>query len=53
MCDISFYGQVGTFKRPVKPIELYEFQGCPFCRKVRQYKRPSTLRRQQQQLKLH
>eukprot|EP00882_Tetradesmus_deserticola_P029143 GHRQ01032571.1.p1 GENE.GHRQ01032571.1~~GHRQ01032571.1.p1 ORF type:complete len:323 (+),score=107.90 GHRQ01032571.1:91-1059(+) len=28
--------KVGTFKRPVKPIELYEFQGCPFCRKVRE-----------------
>jgi glutaredoxin len=22
--------------RPEKPIELYEFQGCPFCRKVRE-----------------
>ena len=21
-------------KRPVQPIELYEFEGCPFCRKV-------------------
>lgn len=21
-------------KRPSKPIELYEFEGCPFCRKV-------------------
>ena len=21
-------------KRPTKPIELYEFEGCPFCRKV-------------------
>lgn len=23
-------------KRPNKPIELYEFEGCPFCRKVRE-----------------
>ncbi|KAL3131916.1 hypothetical protein ABBQ38_007619 [Trebouxia sp. C0009 RCD-2024] len=23
-------------KRPSKPIELYEFEGCPFCRKVRE-----------------
>ncbi|KAM0980585.1 hypothetical protein EV2_014311 [Malus domestica] len=22
--------------RPVKPIEIYEFEGCPFCRKVRE-----------------
>jgi hypothetical protein len=22
--------------RPVKPLELYEFEGCPFCRKVRE-----------------
>nr|XP_043610515.1 uncharacterized protein LOC122582218 [Erigeron canadensis] len=22
--------------RPAKPIELYEFEGCPFCRKVRE-----------------
>ena len=25
---------VGT--RPQKPLELYEFEGCPFCRKVRE-----------------
>lgn len=24
------------YKRPVKPLELYEFEGCPFCRKVRE-----------------
>eukprot|EP00246_Nothoceros_aenigmaticus_P009211 TRINITY_DN24587_c0_g1_i1.p1 TRINITY_DN24587_c0_g1~~TRINITY_DN24587_c0_g1_i1.p1 ORF type:complete len:352 (+),score=45.18 TRINITY_DN24587_c0_g1_i1:92-1147(+) len=23
-------------RRPEKPIELYEFEGCPFCRKVRE-----------------
>ena len=22
--------------RPEKPLELYEFEGCPFCRKVRE-----------------
>ena len=26
---------VATFPRPEKPIQLYEFEGCPFCRKVR------------------
>jgi glutathione S-transferase len=25
-----------SWKRPAKPIELYEFEGCPFCRKVRE-----------------
>lgn len=28
--------KVGTFKRPAQPLELYEFQSCPFCRKVRE-----------------
>jgi len=27
---------VEAFPRPAKMIELYEFQGCPFCRKVRE-----------------
>ena len=28
---------VGTLgARPAKPLELYEFEGCPFCRKVRE-----------------
>jgi YfiH family protein len=28
---------VGTLgKRPAKPLRLYEFEGCPFCRKVRE-----------------
>lgn len=27
--------QVCSFKRPEKPLVLYEFQGCPFCKKVR------------------
>jgi hypothetical protein len=26
--------QVSSFKRPEKPLVLYEFQGCPFCKKV-------------------
>ncbi|KAI8470383.1 MAG: hypothetical protein J3K34DRAFT_260374 [Monoraphidium minutum] len=28
--------KVGTFKRPAKTLELYEFMSCPFCRKVRE-----------------
>ncbi|GIL77871.1 hypothetical protein Vretimale_6589 [Volvox reticuliferus] len=28
--------QVAGLKRPVKPLELYEFEGCPFCKKVRE-----------------
>eukprot|EP00775_Hariotina_reticulata_P008777 gene8777-8955_t len=28
--------QVGSFKRPVKSVDLYEFTGCPFCKKVRE-----------------
>ncbi|KAL6777244.1 CPLD58 [Auxenochlorella protothecoides x Auxenochlorella symbiontica] len=27
---------VATFPRPELPIELYEFESCPFCRKVRE-----------------
>jgi glutathione S-transferase len=27
-------GDLGT--RPTEPLELYEFEGCPFCRKVRE-----------------
>ena len=26
--------RVGSFKRPQKPIELYEYETCPFCRRV-------------------
>lgn len=26
---------LATFPRPAKPLELYEFEGCPFCRWVR------------------
>eukprot|EP00891_Asterochloris_glomerata_P000220 jgi/Astpho2/220/fgenesh1_pm.00010_%23_5_t len=28
--------RVGSFKRPQKPIELYEYETCPFCRRVRE-----------------
>ncbi|KAI5013544.1 hypothetical protein ZWY2020_037057 [Hordeum vulgare] len=28
--------KVGQCPRPAKPIEIYEFEGCPFCRKVRE-----------------
>ena len=27
---------VGGYPRPAQPIVLYEFEGCPFCRKVRE-----------------
>mmetsp|Transcript_9768 Transcript_9768/g.24336 ORF Transcript_9768/g.24336 Transcript_9768/m.24336 type:complete len:369 (-) Transcript_9768:239-1345(-) len=27
---------VGSFPRPAKPLVLYEFEGCPFCKKVRE-----------------
>lgn len=27
---------VEKFPRPAKPLRLYEFEGCPFCRKVRE-----------------
>jgi glutathione S-transferase len=30
----GFVGSLGP--RPRKPLELYEFEGCPFCRKVRE-----------------
>ena len=29
-----FVGKLG--RRPEQPLELYEFEGCPFCRKVRE-----------------
>jgi glutathione S-transferase len=30
-------GRVGALgRRPERPLELYEFEGCPFCRKVRE-----------------
>jgi glutathione S-transferase len=27
---------VSKYARPARPIELYEFEGCPFCKKVRE-----------------
>ncbi|MHA7839078.1 MAG: glutathione S-transferase N-terminal domain-containing protein, partial [bacterium] len=30
----SSVGALGP--RPERPLELYEFEGCPFCRKVRE-----------------
>jgi glutathione S-transferase len=27
---------VASFPRPAQPLELYEFQGCPFCKRVRE-----------------
>jgi len=34
---------LSTFNRPQKPLELYEFEGCPFCRKVRQKDAASSI----------
>ena len=36
--------RLASFPRPEKPITLYEFEGCPFCRKVRsqQYSPPGA-----------
>ena len=31
--------RLASFPRPEKPITLYEFEGCPFCRKVRSLRR--------------
>lgn len=31
---------IGTFKRPEKSLVLYEFEGCPYCRKVGTRRRP-------------
>jgi len=28
--------KVSEFPRPSQPLEIYEFEGCPFCRKVRE-----------------
>lgn len=28
--------KIATYKRPEKPIEIYEYEACPFCRKVRE-----------------
>lgn len=33
---------VGGYPRPAKPIELYEFQGCPFCAKGMQALAPTA-----------
>lgn len=27
--------QIDTYPRPSQPLQLYEFEGCPFCKKVR------------------
>jgi len=34
--------RISTFPRPDKPITLYEFEGCPFCRKVALLRKPRT-----------
>lgn len=28
--------EVANYKRPAQPIQIYEFEGCPFCKKVRE-----------------
>ena len=33
--QVTESSKVGSFKRPSKLIEIYEFEGCPFCRKVK------------------
>lgn len=33
---VSEKSNVSWVKRPVKTLELYEFEGCPFCKKVRE-----------------
>ena len=33
--QVTETSQTGSFKRPSKLIEIYEFEGCPFCRKVK------------------
>lgn len=32
--QVTETSQTASFKRPRKLIEIYEFEGCPFCRKV-------------------
>ena len=32
----GFYASAPASTQPVKPLELYEFEGCPYCRKVRE-----------------
>lgn len=36
LTESSVYSKPNNRKRPKVPIELYEFEGCPFCRKVRE-----------------
>lgn len=31
---VALRGQIG--RRPVQPLRLYEYEGCPYCRKVRE-----------------
>ncbi len=34
LVQVQETSKTATFKRPSKLIEIYEFEGCPFCRKV-------------------
>jgi len=32
----NWVSQIPNFQRPEKPLEIYEFEACPFCKKVRE-----------------
>lgn len=34
--ESSDFARGSSFTRPKKPLEIYEFEGCPFCKKVRE-----------------
>lgn len=34
--ESSTFTKPNNIKRPIKKLEIYEFEGCPFCRKVRE-----------------
>eukprot|EP00951_Prasinocladus_malaysianus_P017989 scaffold142600_cov35-Prasinocladus_malaysianus.AAC.1 len=35
------FDQIPEFNRPEKPLEIYEFEACPFCKKVNTHHKPS------------
>lgn len=36
LAQVTERGNTWDRKQPKKPVEIYEFEGCPFCRKVRE-----------------
>lgn len=36
LAQVTESGNTWDRQQPRKPIEIYEFEGCPFCRKVRE-----------------